>query len=145
MNAETQTLKPVSQSAGLNRRRMQIKNLIPSTHGPLSRSQVLQGSGSRLQGVVVLTACEQRQVEPHRLGLVEQLQTFRGDRSGGTSTDQTRLDKREHCSSLRFGGSISSAIVSFIFQPDLYTVQAAVWFLLCCFIPQFLYAEHIQE
>lgn len=62
---------------------MQIKkNLIPSTHGPLSRSEVLQGSGGRLQGVVVLAAREQRQVEPHCLRLVEQLQTFGGGRWG---------------------------------------------------------------
>lgn len=52
------------------------KELILSTHGPLSRSKVLQGSCGRLQGVVVLAAREERQVEPHHLRLVEQLQTF---------------------------------------------------------------------
>lgn len=54
------------------------KNLILSTHGPLSRSEVLQGSRGGLQGVVVLAAREERQVEPHHLRLVEQLQTFSG-------------------------------------------------------------------
>lgn len=55
-----------------------IKKLILSTHGPLSRSEVLQGSCGGLQGVVVLAAGEERQVEPHHLRLVEQLQTFSG-------------------------------------------------------------------
>lgn len=54
------------------------KKLILSTHGPLSRSEVLQGSCGGLQGVVVLAAREERQVEPHHLRLVEQLQTFSG-------------------------------------------------------------------
>lgn len=54
------------------------KKLLLSTHGPLSRSEVLQGSCGGLQGVVVLAAREERQVEPHHLWLVEQLQTFSG-------------------------------------------------------------------
>lgn len=49
---------------------------IPSTHSPLSCSKVLQRSRSCLQGVVVVTAGEKREVEPHHLWLVQQLQPF---------------------------------------------------------------------
>lgn len=45
-----------------------------STHSPVSCREVLQRPGSRLQSVVVVAAGEKRQVEPHHLWLVQQLQ-----------------------------------------------------------------------
>lgn len=47
------------------------------THSPLSGSKVLQRSCSRLQGVVVVAAGEESEVEPHHLWLVQQLQPFK--------------------------------------------------------------------
>lgn len=49
------------------------------THSPVSRSEVLQRSGGCLQGVLVVTAGEKREVEPHHLWLVQQLQPFNGN------------------------------------------------------------------
>lgn len=60
-----------------NHKRKKQLAAIPSTHSPVSRSEVLQCSCGRLQGVVVVTACEKREVEPHHLWLVQQLQPFK--------------------------------------------------------------------
>lgn len=49
---------------------------LQSTHSPVSRSEVLQSSRRRLQRVVVVTAGEKREVEPHHLRLIQQLQPF---------------------------------------------------------------------
>lgn len=67
--------QPLSQSQPSDECKKKLAT-IPSTHSPVSRSEVLQCPCSCLQGVVVVTAGEKREVEPHHLWLVQQLQAF---------------------------------------------------------------------
>lgn len=75
---------------------IQLAQALPCPHRPVSRRQVLQRSGRRLQSVVVVAAGEQRQVEPHHLRLVQQLQSCRRQSRGRAASDEKqRKDERK--------------------------------------------------